>query len=563
MERIPQRTPSQTEQVDAHAHGQPDANRAQRANVANASIIADEFDRSKVQPEFLALDAKDPTANLHSSAEFLLKRAKDLSQDQMNQLLGHARKQFDSRGFGSRAKDFWSFLPGVSESSVTRAYKAFALLGAQLKGDQGLARFKALLQMSPTVSKTPIEQLTLMAESLRALNRVDPSHREGANEVLQALVLPNSDRLSEHDSIDADVLNQMVGKLAKLPSNDRQTYLEALRPFIGQHKLSAKHLPFISKIIDQLAQVRGEDRLTAMQEMTSAKRYWNYNFDVPAPTGLGRWLVPSGVNAQEAHLKNLGDAVKDIKSGKNSAAIKLAQDKQSTHRSEVHLSVAQSVERLMKRYPDATQNAAQVIFEIRKEIQARLNAKPNNDKELKAKPKKDAELRHALTALGHIEARYSEFREAQTKQSIAGALALVWAGIHDKGSSKGTELSDQDIQDREGNLIRCLAEAATEYGPSNPACTGGTFNKVVEALDRTHDDVTIVRNFAGIVSDVLQDEYRRIDAGEGSADEKKAALQIAVMNRLKALVGEDAIVKDKVRLASIEKNIKATGELFD
>lgn len=150
---------------------------------------------------------------------------------------------------------------------------------------------------------------------------------------------------------------------------------------------------------------------------------------------------------------------------------------QNTHATEVTISIENSIKKLLNRY-NFEQNA---ISEILLECENYIRTSHISQKE------------YALGCINRIK-RINLTREP-LGITLSCLLALVWKASEDKTANTSGEenlLNDRDIADRKKTLIDNLIAAQTTYGPNNPACFVGTFNKIIESLDQIHPDVTIL-----------------------------------------------------------------------
>src|SRR3990167_8712459 len=168
------------------------------------------------------------------------------------------------------------------------------------------------------------------------------------------------------------------------------------------------------------------------------------------------------------------------------AAVAFANESQNTHRPVVLISVEASFNRLKNRY-GTKQNIQQALTFIRSHI-----CQGDYSQGVK---------RLALRCLDRIEQK-TEIRMffdlTQDK-----ALALVWQACNDRDTvveGVTAPLSDSDIAHRMHTMVNHLVLAQTTYGPNDPACFVGTFNKIAEILDRVHPDVIIVTGGANLMS---------------------------------------------------------------
>lgn len=155
-------------------------------------------------------------------------------------------------------------------------------------------------------------------------------------------------------------------------------------------------------------------------------------------------------------------------------------NKQSTHEVQVGLSVNASVMRLKERYPRVDVNKA--LRELEEFIKkCSIN---------------DSKRAFALKRLEHIQKIST--KRAEVNMTLSEITALIWVAIHDITLSVPgkLEITDQDIEDRCLSLADNLHQAEVEYGvvrgKGKDACFRGTFDRIVETLDRCHPDVCIL-----------------------------------------------------------------------
>ncbi len=166
---------------------------------------------------------------------------------------------------------------------------------------------------------------------------------------------------------------------------------------------------------------------------------------------------------------------------------------QSTHLASVHKSVTQSVKRLQKRYPNVDVKTA--LREIEEKI-----------KTAKFKEPQAFYRKAALDSLKRIKA--SDWVDSNTGLNLPQVAALMWTATKDQAAydavfGKSTT-PERDIGDRMTTFVEYLWRAQREYNlddnsvdnmkPAVEACLPGTFNKIVESLDKLHPDVKIIRS---------------------------------------------------------------------
>lgn len=188
---------------------------------------------------------------------------------------------------------------------------------------------------------------------------------------------------------------------------------------------------------------------------------------------------------------------------------------QSTHLSSVHLSVSNSIKQLKVRYKNETLAFKQVAQEIEKAVQS-----------ADCKDPKDFYKKEALNSLQRIK-KNANWVDPHSGLTLSEVTALVWAATKDQKAYQPSVDPTRDQKDRINAFVEHLWRAHREYnldefGADNlkkavPACLGGTFNKIVESLDRIHPDVTIIRS-AAIANDLAAELAK--DFYENHPDQK-------------------------------------------
>ena len=231
---------------------------------------------------------------------------------------------------------------------------------------------------------------------------------------------------------------------------------------------------------------------------------------------------------------------------------------QSTHLASVHKSVTQSVKRLQKRYPSV--NVRKALNEIEAKI-----------KTAKFKEPQEFYRQAAINSLKRIKA--SDWKDNDTELNLPQVAALMWVAAKDQPAydavfGKSTT-SDRDIDDRMTTFVEYLWRAEREYNlnqksvddmkPASQACFPGTFNKIVESLDKLHPDVKIIRSKeaanALAIEEVKKfyhqhrDQKALYDAhttAEPSEEQKNMikAMKKYVKNRLEEEIGETLTADD-------------------
>jgi len=101
-----------------------------------------------------------------------------------------------------------------------------------------------------------------------------------------------------------------------------------------------------------------------------------------------------------------------------------------------------------------------------------------------------------------------EFQEGITRMGYEELFRLIYAAITDESWGNA-----QDIPDRWRSLMTRMARAKNEYSDGSDACLAGTFNALLEPLSRVHPDVLIIMSFRAMMQEVSgeedDDEFKR------------------------------------------------------
>lgn len=204
---------------------------------------------------------------------------------------------------------------------------------------------------------------------------------------------------------------------------------------------------------------------------------------------------------------------------------------QSTHLSTVHKSVKRSMDKLESKY-NVRVNTIRIFKEIEQFIMAsqELNTNQKN---------------YALNTLHR--AKKDQKKDLYTNKTIGETLALVWLAAQDDSVYGNGEPDLKSREMRLAAIVRNMALANREYNmdengiddgavESKPACLAGHVNKLVEALDRVHPDVTIIQS-QSVLSDYTVEVFDKVLASLPKED------QIALY---RAFHGEDEPRGDEV-----------------
>ena len=156
------------------------------------------------------------------------------------------------------------------------------------------------------------------------------------------------------------------------------------------------------------------------------------------------------------------------------------QGAQTTHTASVHRTASESAKRLKENYYASLekQGLEKVILEVRNWINLAFESDIGN-------PVRKAAYR--LTALGY------DFTDPGSQVSTRLLLALVWNALLDDSKRQGT------VEDAKKLLMTAFYEIQREYnldeasidkgGVDAPACSAGTFNKILEKMQGVLPDV--------------------------------------------------------------------------
>lgn len=180
---------------------------------------------------------------------------------------------------------------------------------------------------------------------------------------------------------------------------------------------------------------------------------------------------------------------------------KFFNDKQNTHHSEVNISINASVNRLKARYFDV--DADKTLEEIKSYL---ANLAPNKNNKF------------IITCFKQIQKNLTVHDLSKLK--LIDVLILIWKGIHDESAlvEDVKHISSEDIEDKRRLLLNHLYQAQTEYGTGeyDNACFMGTYNKIIETLNKIHPDVLIITGTENILpvaiertSAIIQGEFNK------------------------------------------------------
>ncbi len=240
----------------------------------------------------------------------------------------------------------------------------------------------------------------------------------------------------------------------------------------------------------------------------------------------------------------------------------LAGQRQSTHKKEVHASVAGSIARLQVKYKDhlpvddifklvyasimsvfpdnmetflkdAVADAKKLVDS--KAIEDLLKISPHDrageedeDTTLNVaaralwKDKSEAQAAiqavvrlhsqmNYLTDVGNLLTtlkRNSDFEDGISKIGYDPLLRLIYAAITDESWG-----NSQDIPGRWKVLMARISRAQNEYSPEDQACLAGIFNALLEPLSNVHPDVLIVMSFRAMIQEAsLEEDDERFES---------------------------------------------------
>ena len=162
---------------------------------------------------------------------------------------------------------------------------------------------------------------------------------------------------------------------------------------------------------------------------------------------------------------------------------------QSAHTASIHKSASESAIRLMTRYGSHISDTQldEVIESIKTWVHARPVVEGGADYAINPTAKRSI---NKLTAPTYF------FEDPKSGVSVRQLLALTWLAIHDDAARTAT------LEDAEAMFLEGLYDAQRTYNlsdtfvdnqaPDSPACTGGTFNKLLEKLTAVHPDVEML-----------------------------------------------------------------------
>lgn len=167
---------------------------------------------------------------------------------------------------------------------------------------------------------------------------------------------------------------------------------------------------------------------------------------------------------------------------------------QSTHTASVHQSVSESAIRLRKKYPFVSldQPIAQMVT-----WGNALDTTSSSNMQGSMSAYQNAAAQRAITRICSHGSAYGNYVDKKSHTSTQQLLALIWYAIHDEHNRMGT------LEDAKSLLRDGLYECQREYnlnaqGKDNqpqvedrPACTAGTFNKLMEKMQGVLPQVEI------------------------------------------------------------------------
>jgi phosphoribosylformylglycinamidine (FGAM) synthase-like amidotransferase family enzyme len=171
-------------------------------------------------------------------------------------------------------------------------------------------------------------------------------------------------------------------------------------------------------------------------------------------------LIAAGANA----LMHAREIIRQAQPAVAAAVLPI-HDRQSTHLASVHRSSSDSATRLMSHY--GSEIEGEKLNPILRAIQEWAGALPAEQQSVK-----DCVTR--LTAVTFI------FEDPSSHVSMHQLLALAWTALHDDSACIGT------VYDSLAQFAEGLKEMQNEYGLGLSACSGGSFNKIIEKLVGIH-----------------------------------------------------------------------------
>jgi len=227
---------------------------------------------------------------------------------------------------------------------------------------------------------------------------------------------------------------------------------------------------------------------------------------------------------------------------------------QSTHLASVHISVSNSIKQLRIRHKitDFNQNYDDIERAI-------LSADFKEPKEFYKQ--------EALKSLRRIK-KNSKWVDPHSGLTLSEVTGLIWAATNDQNAYGFSENPESDKKDRINTFVEHLWRAHREYNidesggddlkQSVPACLGGTFNKIVESLDRIHPDVTIIRS-AAIANDLAAESAQ--DFYEAHPDQK--SLHEAILEDSSDRTPEQQALMSAMKNHVREKLVEKMGTILE
>ncbi len=164
---------------------------------------------------------------------------------------------------------------------------------------------------------------------------------------------------------------------------------------------------------------------------------------------------------------------------------------QNTHRPEVERTVDQSIAQLKKRYENKTKPS---FDNVKKEIATFIAEIKKSNTKIFTK----AQIENIEKGFAFISKDSSNTLHTRSKLHLRDIITLIWMGAHDKEALPNDFPRNGDVNifitGRKQALLDKLIEIVTAYPAraNNPeSCLGGTRNLIVEALNKSHPDVSI------------------------------------------------------------------------
>lgn len=241
--------------------------------------------------------------------------------------------------------------------------------------------------------------------------------------------------------------------------------------------------------------------------------------------------------------------------------------RQSTHTASVHHTVSKSAKKLALHYQHQISRA---------NLEKHLTALDQWMKQLPASDK-NAAAKRCFNSLQQSNYHFG-FTDPVSQVSTKQLLALCWIAIHD------TEHLDGTLADAQLALVNGLYEANREYNLSetgtdrenqtdSPACTSGTFNKLITTLWGRHPDVTIhyitKTSFADKLKLIIKQEAEKYLIEADKAILRGEDVEVVIWNAIKSKVIERAFDEFKSLFGNNRNNadfnadIDAGGDGFD